>query len=118
MREMARIMKMLYGRGLSPFTAVVTDGRFSGTNNGCFVGHVSPEAWEGGPIALVRDGDRIDLDIEAGRLDLAVDERELAARRQSWKPKARPPVKGYLHVYSRLAGSADTGAIIMNRDSP
>lgn len=118
MREMAKIMKMLYGRGLSSSTAVVTDGRFSGTNNGCFVGHVSPEAREGGVIALVRDGDHIDIDIPSGKLNLQVDDLELEARRIAWKPKERPPLKGYLHVYARLAESADKGAIIMNRDTP
>ena len=65
MREMYIAMKLLYGRGLALSTAVVTDGRFSGTNNGCFVGHISPEAAEGGPIALVEDGDRITIDIPA-----------------------------------------------------
>jgi len=118
MREMARIMKMLYGRGLSNSTAVVTDGRFSGTNNGCFVGHVSPEASECGVIALVRDGDCIDIDIPLGKLNLQVDDDELEARRSTWKPKARSPLKGYLHVYARLAESADKGAIIKNRDTP
>lgn len=117
MREMARIMKMLYGRGLSRSTAVVTDGRFSGTNNGCFVGHISPEAWEGGPIALVRDGDVIAIDIPAGTITLEVSDAVLAARRAQWQPKARPPLQGCLHVYSRLAESADKGAIIRNRDN-
>ena len=80
MREMAIPMKMLYGRGLALKTALITDGRFSGTNNGCFVGHISPEAAEGGPIAAVRDGDRITIDVEARSLTLEVPEEEIKAR--------------------------------------
>ncbi len=114
MREMVRIMKKLYGRGLALSTAVVTDGRFSGTNNGCFVGHVSPEASEGGPIAIVRDGDIITIDINAGRLDVDVTDAELSRRRQEWH-RPEQHVTGYLNVYARLAESADKGAIIKNR---
>ena len=116
MREMYTAMKLLYGRGLALKTALVTDGRFSGTNNGCFVGHISPEAAEGGPLALVRDGDEITIDIPARSLDLRVDEAELEARRQSWErpqPKFR---SGYLALYARLAESADKGAVIRHRD--
>ena len=72
MREMYSAMKLLYGRGLARKTALVTDGRFSGTNNGCFVGHISPEAAEGGPLAIVRDGDLITIDIPNRRLNLHV----------------------------------------------
>lgn len=114
MREMVRIMKTLYGRGLGLTTAVVTDGRFSGTNNGCFVGHVSPEASEGGPIALVEDGDVICIDIPAGKIELEVPENVLDARYRCWThPRKR--VSGYLNLYARLAESADKGAIIQNR---
>ena len=81
MREMYKAMKLLYGKGLALSTAVVTDGRFSGTNNGCFVGHVSPEAAEGGALALVVDGDEILIDIPAGKLHLAVSDEELARRK-------------------------------------
>ena len=88
MREMYKAMKFLYGRGLAEQTALVTDGRFSGTNNGCFVGHISPEAAEGGPIALVEDGDEIVIDVPAGRLDLLVEEDELARRRAKWTPSS------------------------------
>ena len=114
MREMVRIMKKLYGRGLALSTAVVTDGRFSGTNNGCFVGHVSPEASEGGPIALVRDGDVITIDINGGRLDVDLSREELDLRRRQWR-RPEQHVTGYLNVYARLAESADKGAIIRNR---
>jgi dihydroxy-acid dehydratase len=115
MREMYFAMKLLYGRGLALKTAVVTDGRFSGTNNGCFVGHVSPEAAEGGPIAVVRDGDTISIDIPKRSLHLHVSAQEVEARLATWQ---RPPSKikhGYLALYARLAESADKGAIIRNR---
>ena len=112
MREMAWAMKLLTGRGLALKTAVVTDGRFSGTNNGCFVGHVSPEAMEGGTIALVRDGDMIAIDIPSRSLTLEVDAAELAARRAAWV-KPEPRVKsGYLAVYSHLASSAAKGGVL------
>lgn len=114
MREMVRIMKLLYGRNLALTTAVVTDGRFSGTNNGCFVGHVSPEASEGGPIALVMDGDVITIDIPNGTLNISVSDEILAVRKAQWK---KPPCKykGYLHRYAQGAESADKGAILENR---
>lgn len=115
MREMYTSMKLLYGRGLALSTAVVTDGRFSGTNNGCFVGHVSPEAAEGGPLAAVRDGDQITIDIPQRRLELHVGDEEIRQRLATWR---RPPLKftsGYLSLYARLAESADQGAIIRHR---
>jgi dihydroxy-acid dehydratase len=115
MREMYLAMKLLYGRGLSLKTAVLTDGRFSGTNNGAFVGHISPEAAEGGPIALVKDGDRITMDIPNRSLTLHVPEAELTKRMANWK-RPEPKVKnGYLALYARLAESADKGAIIRHR---
>jgi len=115
MREMVRVMKMLYGQNLALSTALVTDGRFSGTNNGCFVGHVSPEAIEGGPIAAVRDGDAIRIDIPAGTLTLEVSGEEIARRLKDVAPPEKPTPKGYLNVYSRIALSADKGAVIPNR---
>ena len=117
MREMYTAMKLLYGRGLALKTAVVTDGRFSGTNNGCFVGHVSPEAAEGGPLCIVQDGDTITIDIPQRRLLLDVPDEEIQARLARWQ---RPPSKftrGYLALYARLAESADQGAIIPHRGS-
>ena len=80
MREMYKAMKYLYGRGLSKTTALITDGRFSGTNNGCFVGHISPEAAEGGAIAIVKNGDRIEIDVEKRSLNLLVSEEEIENR--------------------------------------
>jgi dihydroxy-acid dehydratase len=115
MREMYKAMKLLYGRGLALKTALVTDGRFSGTNNGCFVGHISPEAAEGGPLAIVQDGDTITIDIPNRSLELHVPEREIQERLSTWQ---RPPLrikKGYLALYAQLAESADKGAIIQNR---
>ena len=112
MREMYTAMKLLYGRGLALKTALVTDGRFSGTNNGCFVGHVSPEAAEGGPIAIVEDGDRITIDIPNRKLHLDVPEDEIRDRLSRWT-RPEPKIKrGYLALYSHLAESADKGAII------
>lgn len=116
MREMYKAMKLLYGKDLALKTAVVTDGRFSGTNSGCFVGHVSPEAAAGGPLALVKDGDEITIDIPAGKLHLEVSEDELERRRAGWKPPAPKFTSGYLALYARLAESADKGAIIRHRE--
>jgi len=115
MPEMFKAMKLLHGLGMGAKVALVTDGRFSGTNNGCFAGHISPEAQEGGPIALVRDNDRIRIDIPGKRLDLEVDERELRRRRSAWRAPAPRVRKGHLFLYSQLAQSAAKGAIIRNR---
>ncbi|MBM4431380.1 MAG: dihydroxy-acid dehydratase [Chloroflexi bacterium] len=115
MREMYSAMKLLYGRGLALKTALITDGRFSGTNNGCFVGHISPEAADGGPLAIVQDGDQITIDIPGRSLHLHVSDEEIRARQAAW---VRPPPKfkkGYLALYSRLAESADRGAIIEHK---
>jgi dihydroxy-acid dehydratase len=115
MREMAKPMKLLYGRGLALGTALVTDGRFSGTNNGCFVGHVSPEAAEGGPIAVVQDGDLITIDIPNRSLHLHLSDEEIKRRLAGWQRPEPKFKKGYLALYSRLAQSADKGAIIRHR---
>jgi dihydroxy-acid dehydratase len=115
MREMYSAMKLLYGCGLALKTALVTDGRFSGTNSGCFVGHISPEAAEGGPLAIVRDGDLITVDIPNRRLDLHVSDDEIKARLASWRRPAPKFDRGYLALYARLAESADKGAIIRHR---
>jgi dihydroxy-acid dehydratase len=115
MVEMYRALKYLSGMGLAKSTAVVTDGRFSGTNNGCFVGHVSPEAAEGGPIAIVKNGDKISIDVINSTIHLHVSDDEIERRLKNWK-KPEPKVnKGYLSLYSRLASSADEGAIIKHR---
>jgi dihydroxy-acid dehydratase len=115
MREMYTAMKLLYGRGLALKTALVTDGRFSGTNNGCFVGHVSPEAAEGGPIAIVEDGDMISIDIPARNLHLHISDEEIKTRLARWQRPQPKFSKGYLALYARLAESADKGAIIRHK---
>jgi dihydroxy-acid dehydratase len=115
MVEMYRALKYLYGMGLNTSTAVVTDGRFSGTNNGCFVGHISPEAAEGGPIAIVENGDKISIDVVNSTIHLHVSDNEITRRLKDWQ-EPEPKVKqGYLSLYARLASSADEGAIIKHR---
>lgn len=115
MREMYKAMKLLYGRGLALKTALVTDGRFSGTNNGCFVGHISPEAAEGGPLAVVEDGDLITIDIPNRTLRLHVLDGVIKARLANWRRPEPKFKKGYLALYARLAESADKGAIIRHK---
>ena len=112
MREMYKAMKYLYGRGLSKTTALITDGRFSGTNNGCFVGHISPEAAEGGPIAIIHDGDRIVIDFESRRLDLMVSQEEIDARLKTWKRPEPKFKKGWLGLYCKIAASGSEGAVL------
>ncbi|MGA2962853.1 MAG: dihydroxy-acid dehydratase [Candidatus Korobacteraceae bacterium] len=112
MREMYKAMKYIYGMGLAKKTALITDGRFSGTNNGCFVGHISPEAAEGGPLAIVADGDTITIDIPGKTLQLQVSEEEIATRLKTWKRPEPKFTKGYLGLYTKLASSAASGAIL------
>ena len=112
MREMYLPMKLLNGQGLGTSTALITDGRFSGTNNGCFVGHISPEAAAGGPIALIRDGDQIRVDVINKRLDVLVSDEELEARRAEWTPPEPKKFGGYLDRYARLVSSAAEGAVL------
>lgn len=110
MREMYSALKYLYGRRLNKSTALITDGRFSGSNNGCFVGHISPEAQEGGPIAIIHDGDEIEIDIEKRTVDLHVPEEEIQRRMAEWKaPECRYKI-GYLALYGKMATSAAEGA--------
>ncbi|MEE9417884.1 MAG: dihydroxy-acid dehydratase [Desulfatiglandaceae bacterium] len=115
MREMYKAMKLLYGKGLALKTALVTDGRFSGTNNGCFVGHISPEAAEGGCLAIVEDGDLITIDIPDRNLHLHVSDEEIKGRLSRWQRPEPKFKKGYLALYARLAESADKGAIIRHK---
>lgn len=112
MREMYKSMKYLYGEGLHKSVALITDGRFSGTNNGPFVGHISPEAAEGGPIALVRDGDEIILDISNRKLTLMVSDSELSERKKTWTRPHKDIPNGYLKLYSKVAASANKGGVI------
>ncbi|HHV56392.1 MAG TPA: dihydroxy-acid dehydratase [Firmicutes bacterium] len=112
MPEMYKPMKLLVGMGLGSKVCLVTDGRFSGSNNGCFVGHVSPEAAEGGPIAAVAAGDIIRVDIEKRTIE--VETADFAERCRQPVTPLRKAVRGYLSVYARLVSSADRGAIIEN----
>jgi len=112
MREMYRAMKYLYGMGLNKTTALVTDGRFSGTNNGCFVGHISPEAAEGGPLAVVQDGDKITIDVIRGILHLHVSDGQMKERFAAWKKPEPKITKGHLALYAKLASSASKGAVV------
>jgi dihydroxy-acid dehydratase len=111
MREMLAITGAIKGAGLGKDVLLLTDGRFSGGTTGLCVGHVAPEAVDGGPIAFVRDGDRIRLDVANKRLDLDVDEAELAARRDGWAPLEPKYTKGVLAKYARLVQSAAVGAV-------
>lgn len=111
MREMLAPTAAIMGMGLGDSVALITDGRFSGGTRGPCIGHISPEAAEGGPIALVEDGDKIRLDIPARKLELLVDDATLAKRRELWK-KPEPKIKtGWLARYAKVVTSAHTGAI-------
>ena len=112
MQEMLAPTTAIKGVGLDDRCALVTDGRFSGGTAGASIGHVSPEAAVGGPIALLRDGDIIEIDINAGKLGVQLSDDELAARRAAWKPRPSRFTKGWLARYARMATSADTGAIL------
>ena len=112
MREMLTPTSSIVGRGLSTSVALVTDGRFSGATKGPAVGHVSPEAAAGGPIALVEEGDLVTVDIEDGALTLNVDGAELERRRAAWQPPAPKHDHGVLAKYARLVSSADKGAYV------
>ena len=113
MREMYSALKYLYGMGLSRTTALVTDGRFSGTNNGLFVGHISPEAAQGGPIAIVRNGDRIEIDVNKRSINLLVPDEEIKARLAQWKPPEPKFKKGYLGLYTKMVSSGAQGAALL-----
>jgi dihydroxy-acid dehydratase len=111
MREMLSITSSVVGAGLGESVALVTDGRFSGATRGLMVGHVAPEAARGGPLALVRDGDTITIDIDARSLTVDVDDRELARRREEWQLPDLPFDHGVFGRYRRLVGSASDGAV-------
>ena len=112
MQEMLAPTSYIMGRGLGESVALITDGRFSGGTRGACIGHVSPEAAEGGPIGLLRDGDIIEIDIPARKLEVRLSAEELEARRREWKP--RPPrfTSGWLARYTQMATSASTGAVL------
>ena len=112
MREMLNPTSAIAGMGLDTTVALITDGRFSGASRGASIGHVSPEAAVGGPIALVEEGDLISIDIPANKLELKVSDEELARRRASWQPREPKVTDGYLHRYAALVTSGNRGAIL------
>ncbi|MDO8987439.1 MAG: dihydroxy-acid dehydratase, partial [Coriobacteriia bacterium] len=112
MPEMLTPTSAIKGIGLDSSVALVTDGRFSGATSGASIGHVSPEAASGGPIALVHEGDRIAIDIDGGTIELLVDEAELATRRATWVAPEPRVTTGYLSRYARFVSSADKGAVL------
>ncbi len=114
MREMLNPTSAIAGMGLGSSVALITDGRFSGASRGASIGHVSPEAAVGGPIALVEEGDPIRIDIPANKLELAVSDEVLAERRKNWQPREPKITTGYLARYANLVTSGNTGAILKN----
>jgi dihydroxy-acid dehydratase len=111
MREMLIATSALVGLGLDKDVAIITDGRFSGATQGPAIGHISPEAVEGGPIALIKDGDLIDIDIFQKKLQVRITEEEMELRKREWQAPQPKVTKGYLYQYSKMAASACEGAI-------
>jgi dihydroxy-acid dehydratase len=109
MREMLTVTGAILGRGLGRSVSLVTDGRFSGATNGLMIGHVAPEAAAGGPIAAVRDGDVVDIDVASRRLDL--EGVDVAARLRDWMPPAPRYATGVFATYASLVGSASDGCV-------
>jgi len=118
MREMLGITALLYGQGMGEKVALLTDGRFSGATRGMMVGYICPEAADGGPIALVRNGDRISIDARKGLATLHVGNAELAARRKAWRAPRRAARGGALEKYARLVGPANRGAVTHSGGKP
>jgi dihydroxy-acid dehydratase len=112
MREMLALTSLLKGMPIGESVALITDGRFSGGTRGLCIGHVSPEAAEGGPIGLLRDGDVIAIDLGARKMDVEVSDVELEIRRTQWHPPAPKFTKGWLARYAQLVTSANTGAVL------
>src|SRR2546421_2616617 len=109
MRGMLGVPASVVGAGLGESVALVTDGRFSGATRGLMVGHVAPEAARGGPLAIVRDGDLITIDVDAKRLTLELADEEIAARLADWQPPPLPDARGVFPRYPALGGSASVG---------
>jgi dihydroxy-acid dehydratase len=110
MREMLHVTAALVGEGLGDEVALITDGRFSGATHGLMVGHIAPEAYRGGPIALLHDGDMITLDVDNRRLDMDVDPAELDRRRTEWRQPEPRYTSGVFAKYAATVGSASEGA--------
>lgn len=111
MREMLSPTSAINGRGLSQDVALITDGRFSGGSHGFVIGHITPEAYDGGPIALIEDGDKITIDAENNKITLEISDTDLAARKQKWKQPAPYTERGILAKYAKLVSSASLGAV-------
>lgn len=112
MREMLNPTSAIAGMGLGSSVALITDGRFSGASRGASIGHVSPEAAVGGPIALIEEGDIISIDIPANTINVKLDESELEARKAKWQPREPKVTTGYLARYAKMVTSADKGAVL------
>jgi dihydroxy-acid dehydratase len=111
MREMLAPTSAVVGKGLGSVVGLVTDGRFSGGSHGFVVGHITPEAAVGGPIAIVRNGDPVTIDAVANTLSLGVPGKEIKARLKAWRPKKQKEIRGALAKYARLVTSASEGAV-------
>ena len=111
MREMLMVTGAIKGAGLGKSTLLLTDGRFSGGSTGLCVGHISPEAVDGGPIAFIKDGDIVRIDTVKRTLDLLVDAQELEKRKVGWKPLTHKYTRGVLAKFTKLVGSASKGAV-------
>jgi dihydroxy-acid dehydratase len=114
MRELSIPAAILTGMGLNDSVAMITDGRFSGATRGPCIGHIAPEAFVGGPIAVVQDSDLINIDIPGRRLDLLVADEELERRLSTWEPRLPDNTKGFLELYRHTVSQADQGAILMS----
>lgn len=112
MREMLNPTSAIAGMGLDSTVALITDGRFSGASRGASIGHISPEAAVGGPIALVEDGDIIKINIPEERLEIAVSDEEMERRRAAWQPREPKVTTGYLARYAAMVTSGNRGAIL------
>jgi dihydroxy-acid dehydratase len=111
MREMLSTTAAIYGQGMGEQVALITDGRFSGGTRGFCIGHIGPEAALGGPIALLRNGDRITIDAVTGTIDAALTDAEWAARRAEWKPRPTAYQSGAIWKFAQLVGPAHLGAV-------
>jgi dihydroxy-acid dehydratase len=112
MRELSIPAAMLVGMGLGDSVAMVTDGRYSGATRGPCIGHVTPEAYAGGPLAAVQEGDLIEIDIPNRRLDIRLSEQAIQDRLAGWQRRDPAVTTGFLATYSRLVGPADRGAVV------
>jgi len=111
MREMLGTTALIYGQGMGEKVALLTDGRFSGATRGMCIGYACPESAEGGPLALVRDGDTIRIDAAARTIDMLVSDEELKKRKAAWQPQRGERLAGVLEKYARLVGPANLGAV-------